>query len=89
VRLKVKIGPDCTCLIGSLRERGRGHKFEGSRSRCGDRVVDAGGGETCEPPRDGSPGRGVCAAGEGCTTDCVCGVLAPVCGDGVRQGDEE
>lgn len=63
VRLNATIIADsepCRRLVGTIAARGTaGGPVAAIRSACGDRIVDAGRGETCDPP------------GEGCSTSCT------------------
>src|SRR5437867_6886396 len=51
VRLRALIAPGCDSMAGTLREKKRKPaRFTATRSVCGDRIVDLGNGEQCEPP---------------------------------------
>ncbi len=69
VRLKGRIAfPECRVLEGRLKVKGsRPQAFRAVRSRCGDAIVDQGGGEQCEADAD-------CSAGASCRD---CGCVAP------------
>jgi hypothetical protein len=54
VTFKGSILQDCTSLRGTLRARRFRRQVQGRLSTCGDGVVDAGGGERCDPPAAGS-----------------------------------
>lgn len=62
-----QIGNECTQLKGKLRGKRTKVDVTASPSRCGDGVVDAGGGEQCES---------TCPAGQVCTTACLCEPVA-------------
>ena len=55
VRLRARIAaPGCDVLSGRVKaRRARPHAFTATRSTCGDGVVDAGGGETCDATAPG------------------------------------
>jgi hypothetical protein len=57
----------CTQLEGKLRGKRTKVDVTASPSRCGDGVVDTGGGEQCES---------TCPAGQVCTTACLCEPVA-------------
>jgi cysteine-rich repeat protein len=64
VRVRVVLAPDCETLTGRIRMRGvPKRKFTARRSRCGDGIVDTGGGEECD---DGN-----LVDGDGCQADCT------------------
>jgi cysteine-rich repeat protein len=69
VHLTAKLPPDCSTLTGSVSaKKVPKESFSATRSNCGDGVVDAGRGESC----DGSQG---CSEGETtCGSDCACHV---------------
>ena len=54
VRLRGRIVDDCQTFTGSLRARRFKERFTATRSRCGDELVDTGGGEECDPPAAGT-----------------------------------
>jgi endonuclease/exonuclease/phosphatase family metal-dependent hydrolase len=60
VKLNAKIrGPECATIQGTLvakKERPRKRRFTAPRSQCGDRVLDGGAGEGCEPAGVGTCG---------------------------------
>jgi RHS repeat-associated protein len=68
VRLTARIdAPACNLLRGTLRARKqRPRAFRAVRSTCGDGVLDAAGGEGCDPAL------GDCGGGATCSTDCRC-----------------
>lgn len=64
VRLKAAIATTCDAVSGSLTpQKGGKVAFAAALSRCGDGVVDAGRGETCES--------GACTTGDGAPGTCV------------------
>jgi cysteine-rich repeat protein len=88
VRLQVVLAPDCDTVTGRIRMRGvPKRKFTAHRSRCGDTIVDTGGGEECD---DGNT-----IDGDGCQADCtvptrqVSGTLSSANGTGavVEEAD--
>jgi RHS repeat-associated protein len=68
LHLRAKVAaPDCDLLRGRLRGKHfRVKTFTARRSICGDAVLDAAGGEECEPGFD------ACPADLACTEDCRC-----------------
>ncbi len=82
--LKGLIHPGCGTLDATFaapRAKVR-RQFTASRSTCGDGVVDAAGGETCD-------GAGTCPGGSACPSDCICGGEGPVCGNGRQEAAEQ
>jgi cysteine-rich repeat protein len=66
VKLAAVIQPGCQTMSGTVRaKKTKPQSFQASLSRCGDQVIDTGGGEACDS------GVG-CEAGELCTGTCTC-----------------
>jgi cysteine-rich repeat protein len=100
LRLSALIENDCQTMVGTVRaKKTPPQSFRAELSRCGDAIVDTGGGEACD-----STG---CAPGERCTGTCTCEpvptttittattttttttTLGAFCGDGIVEPGEE
>lgn len=71
VRLVALIQPGCDRMAGTLKaKRARRQTFEAIRSECGDRLLDPGRGESCEPEVLPCPDGSIC-------TECACQPTPP------------
>ncbi len=66
VRLSGIVTGACQSLSATLRAKNFKRKFTAVLSTCGDSVLDAGGGEACDP------GGVACTGAAGCTSECAC-----------------
>jgi hypothetical protein len=84
IRLSATITDDCATLSGTLRAKGFKKKLSAVRSECGDGVLDADGGEACEP------GAVACAENRECRDDCSCatGTCNPLTQEGCAPGNK-
>ena len=66
VRLHALTNPECNAMDGVVRaKRHAALRFVATRSKCGDGIVDVGGGEQCDVTQG-------CAPPATCTDDCRC-----------------
>ncbi|MFN8543663.1 MAG: hypothetical protein U0807_05590 [Candidatus Binatia bacterium] len=84
VGLRAKISSDCRRIRGKIRvgRQGARRSFTGHLSECGDGIVDAGGGETCDPNASST----ACGELQACADSCTCTDLIQACVPRAQDG---